>query len=131
MPVLMAVLVLVSACGANLEATSFLRVEATDFSNLVRQATTDSSITLIDLRTPEEVATGYISGAINLDVLGGSFEASIDELDNDDHLLIYARSTAASAEAARLLKDAGFTHITELNGGIEAWVTSGRPLETP
>ena len=122
---------LAPACGADLSATSFLRVEASEFSKLVRQVETDASITLVDLRTPEEVATGYIPGAINIDVLDGSFSENVDALDRDGHLLIYARSSAASAEAARILKASGFTHLTELNGGIEAWVASGRPLESP
>ena len=129
--VLGSVALLAAACGADLSATSFLRVEASEFSKLVRQVEADASITLVDLRTPEEVATGYIPGAINIDVLDSSFSENVDSLDRDSHLLIYARSSAASAEAARLLKASGFTHLTELNGGIEAWVASGRSLESP
>lgn len=119
------------ACGADLDATSFLRVDASEFALLVREARANPDIELLDLRTPEEVATGFIAGAVNVDTLDPRFLEAIEQLDTDHHFLLYARSSAASAEAARILKDAGFTHLTELNGGIEAWVSSGRSLESP
>lgn len=46
-------------------------------------------------------------------------------------LALYCRSGRMSAIAARTLTDLGYTTITELAGGMDAWAQSGRPLLPP
>ena len=46
-------------------------------------------------------------------------------------LALYCRSGTMSAIAARTLADLGYTTITELDGGMDAWAQSGRPLLPP
>lgn len=120
-----------AACGANLGETSFERVDAATFAQLITQAKADPDMVLIDLRTAEEVATGFIDDAIHLDALDDLFLTYLEELDPSNHHLVYGRSNASTEEAVRSMKDSGFTHITELNGGMAEWVDRHRPVTLP
>lgn len=45
-------------------------------------------------------------------------------------LAIYCRTGRMSAIAGQTLTGLGYTDVVELEGGMDAWVTSGRPLLT-
>ncbi len=69
---------------------------------------------VIDVRTPREFARGAYPGAINIPL--DELPERIGELGGkDSDITLYCASGARSAYAARLLKERGFTHIT--NGG--------------
>ncbi len=129
--ILLVVSLSAAACGANLEETSFERVDVARFSQLIAQAKGDPGVVLLDLRTAEEVATGFIEDAINLDALDEDFASFLEELNPDDHHLVYGRSNPSTEEAVRSMKSLGFTHITELNGGMVEWVAQHRPVSLP
>ena len=75
---------------------------------------------LIDVREPSEFEAGHIPAAVNVPL--GQVVAGIEELGiaKDAPLIVYCRSGARSANAARLLNAAGFTHVLDL-GGIINW----------
>ncbi|MEO5834100.1 MAG: rhodanese-like domain-containing protein [Nakamurella sp.] len=50
--------------------------------------------------------------------------------DHDTPLAVYCRSGNMSAQAVPELTALGYTHIVELDGGMNAWVTAGRALIT-
>lgn len=83
---------------------------------------------VIDVRTPEEFASGHLDGAVNLDWTGGVLEQRMAELDKDAPALLYCASGRRSAEAAKALRDAGFSNVSDLAGGIGAWRSSGLPV---
>jgi rhodanese-related sulfurtransferase len=120
-----------AACGADLEETSFERVDVTMFAQLIAQAKGDSDVVLLDLRTAEEVARGFIQDASHLDALDEGFTSQLEELNPDDHYLVYGRSNSSTEEAVRSMKALGFTHITALNGGMVEWVAQHRPVSLP
>ncbi len=119
---------LLVACGADTAAVEFTRVDAPTFQ---AEAEADPDGVVIDLRTDEEIATGVIEGAVQLDFYEPTFAASLDELDPDVHYLVYCNSGNRSAQAVRMMKDAGFTTVTELDGGIQAWNAAGLPTVSP
>jgi len=86
----------------------------------------DSDHILIDVRTPEEFASGHISGAVNipLDQIGNR----ISEIPQDKPIVLYCRSGNRSNQAAAILEKAGLTGIYDL-GGVIAWTAAGYPLE--
>ena len=74
----------------------------------------DATPTIIDVRSREEFAAGHLEGAINLDYEGGTLEAELGSLDQDVAYIVYCQSGRRSALATTLMKDAGFTSVTDL-----------------
>lgn len=73
---------------------------------------------LVDVRSPGEFAGGHLPNARNIpvDALG----ARIGELNADQVIVVYCRSGARSANAARLLRAEGFGQVHDL-GGMGRW----------
>lgn len=70
---------------------------------------------LLDVRTAEEFDSGHFAGAINLDV-EDIIAGKLPDAAKDAQLYVYCRSGNRSAQAVSLLKQAGFTNITDLGG---------------
>lgn len=85
-------------------------------------------IQLLDVRTPQEVATGTIAGAMNIDIMNNDFEKKVSVLDISKPVFVYCKSGGRSRRASEVLQKAGFLEIYDLNGGITAWKSAG--LET-
>lgn len=83
---------------------------------------------IIDVRTSEEYAAGHIDGAKLLDFNGGDLAAAIPSLDPDAEYLIYCRSGNRSDQAVALMKQAGFTDLTNLGSLEQAAQTTGLPI---
>jgi rhodanese-related sulfurtransferase len=83
--------------------------------------------TVIDVRTPEEYASGHIAGAVNIPVEASDFGDRIGELDHSGSYLLYCRSGRRSALAADLMAEAGFDDLVDA-GGLESLVAAGAPL---
>lgn len=83
---------------------------------------------LLDVRKPDEYATGHIAGAHNLDVLDPSFEIeSVKVLPKDKTIAVYCGTGRRSAMAAEKLEKEGF-NVINLEGGITAWKEAGLPV---
>ncbi|KXK26026.1 MAG: Thiosulfate sulfurtransferase PspE precursor [candidate division WS6 bacterium OLB20] len=80
---------------------------------------------ILDIRTPEEYSDGHIAGAQNVDFYAESFTELISRLDRNVPYKIYCNSGNRSAMAVELMKELGFTDVTELSGGIQAWARGG------
>ena len=70
---------------------------------------------LLDVRTAEEFDSGHFAGAINLDV-EDIIAGKLPDAAKHTQLYVYCRSGNRSAQAVSLLKQAGFTNITDLGG---------------
>jgi rhodanese-related sulfurtransferase len=79
------------------------------------------SAVIIDVRTPEEFASGHIENSINIDFYSPEFYARISALDPTQEYAIYCRSGNRSSEALRMMGELNFTKVTELSGGMLAW----------
>jgi adenylyltransferase/sulfurtransferase len=80
---------------------------------------TDTPPLLIDVREPEEWAIAHLPGAHLIPK--GELAERVDEITRAREVVLYCRSGARSAQAARLLLDLGFNHVRSLDGGINAW----------
>lgn len=76
---------------------------------------------LLDVRTPAETAGGVITGALELDYRSPDFATEIAALDKDKTYLVYCASGGRSSKAGRLMKNAGFREVYNLEGGYRAW----------
>ena len=87
-------------------------------------ANASSPYVLIDVRTPDEFASGHIAGAINISVQ--TLPDRLSEVPHDKPIVVYCHSGNRSAQAAVILSNAGYTNIFDL-GGILAWTAAGLP----
>lgn len=79
----------------------------------------EENVVLIDVRTPGEVASGYIPEAdFFIDINGADFDQKISELDTAKTYVMYCRSGGRSSRAAGLMVSKGFQQVYNLEGGI-------------
>lgn len=84
----------------------------------------------LDVRTPGEFMGGFIQGARNIDFQSGNFENEIAALDKNATYAVYCRSGNRSGQAVKMMHDAGFHNVYNLNGGVIDWTNAGLPLVT-
>lgn len=105
------------SCSQTSKAETKL-VTASEFKSQIEK--TKNSV-IIDVRTPEEYATGHISGAINIDLFNDEFENNIKALDKSKTVFVYCKVGGRSADAAAKLAKESFKNVYDLKGGIMAW----------
>jgi rhodanese-related sulfurtransferase len=92
------------------------------------QKITEPDVIILDVRTPEEFASGYIEGALNIDFNSGDFANEITRLNPSKTYAVYCRSGNRSGQAASIMHKAGFHDVSNLNGGVIDWTDAGLPL---
>ncbi|MDQ3099912.1 MAG: rhodanese-like domain-containing protein, partial [Bacteroidota bacterium] len=83
---------------------------------------------LIDVRTPQEFASGHIPGSINIDWSGADYESSFARLDPERPVLLYCAMGGRSDQARSYLAEKGF-EAYDLDEGIISWKAAGLPVE--
>lgn len=78
-------------------------------------------VQLVDVRTAKEFEEIRIANAQNIDFNSPTFDADVSKLDKAKPVILYCKGGVRSAKCAEKLKDAGFTKIYELEGGISKW----------
>jgi molybdopterin/thiamine biosynthesis adenylyltransferase/rhodanese-related sulfurtransferase len=84
------------------------------------------NIFVLDVREPHEVPIASIGAPL---IPVGSLAARVAEIAShkNDEVIIHCRSGARSQKAALILKEAGFTNVSNLAGGILAWADNIDP----
>ena len=109
---------LFSGCVASQNTTNTYRQISMDEAVMMMEQ--ESEYIILDVRRPDEFASGHIPNAINVpnETIG---TAEIPELPNKDQLImVYCRSGRRSKEASEKLAKLGYTNIVEF-GGILDW----------
>ncbi len=97
----------------------------------------------LDVRTAQEFAGGHAPGAVHAPVMvfdasGAmvpvpvpSFLAAVKALipDTNTPLLVGCKAGGRSTKACQILAEAGFTALTNVEGGWGAWEAAGLPVE--
>jgi rhodanese-related sulfurtransferase len=81
---------------------------------------------LVDVREPYEREAGRIAGSLHIELQLLPGEAS--SLDRERPIVFYCRSGSRSALAADAFAASGYD-ARNLDGGLEAWVGAGLPIE--
>ena len=86
---------------------------------------------LIDVRSVEEHATGFIPGT-DLNIEFREIQARHREIGAqlEDHLVVYCQSGHRSNIAAETLADLGYRHVYNVTGSMNAWLAAGFPVES-
>lgn len=95
-------------------------------SKVKDQLENDNSTVVIDVREPNEYASGHIESA-QLLPLRDIVAKGID-LPHNCHVVIVCRSGRRSTHATHILQDLGYTNIYHLKGGMLAWEAAGYPI---
>ena len=96
-------------------------VDVVEFSKLVESGEGQ----IIDVRTPGEVAEGYIKGAKNIDIYDPNFKTMVSQLNKEIPVYVYCKSGGRSGQAMEEMKGMGFKTIYNLDGGFGAWDNTG------
>jgi rhodanese-related sulfurtransferase len=118
---LFASVLLLTGCSTS---SSTNNLSVTEFSS----KTAESGVVTLDVRTPGEFNEGHVEGAQLIDFQSGNFENEIATLDKSKTYAVYCRSGSRSGQAVKVMSDAGFTSVYNLNGGVIDWANAGLPL---
>ena len=89
----------------------------------------DKNGIIVDLRTTDEIAKGYIKGSVQIDFLEKDAEQKIDKLEKNKTYYIYDADGKKSTEAAEYMEKHNFKHIFTLEKGFSDWEKKGYPVE--
>ena len=80
---------------------------------------------LLDVREPVELQVSSLPGAVNIPL--GQLPMHLDELGRGEEIVVFCRTGVRSSRALSILTEAGFEHVRNLRGGINAWARDVEP----
>jgi rhodanese-related sulfurtransferase len=86
---------------------------------------------MFDIREPVEHATGIANGARLLPM--SQLKERLGEIPNDpaQPVLIICNTQNRSSKVVQAMKDAGWTHVRYVHGGMSDWARNGWPMVKP
>ncbi len=108
---------LLTGCIGGQAKAAYRRVSAEEAQQIMK---TESGYRIVDVRTPEEYASGHIPNAICIPNESIGKEPPAELSDKKQLLLIYCRSGRRSKEAANKLVELGYENVVDF-GGIIDW----------
>jgi adenylyltransferase/sulfurtransferase len=104
-----------ATCDATL--TTMDSITTTELRTLLQG---DFTGLLIDVREPDEHAVAHIEGARLIPLK--TLPEMLDRLPKDRHIYVHCKAGMRSAKAVQLLLHHGFTRVSNVTGGIDAWL---------
>ena len=101
-------------------------VDAKDAEKLLKEK---KDVTILDVRTEDEYKDGHIKKAKNINYFDDEFESKAAKLDKEKPVIVHCQSGGRSSRSLEMLKKLGFKNIYHLDGGMNAWVEAGLPVE--
>jgi rhodanese-related sulfurtransferase len=98
---------------------------------------------ILDVRTPDEFHAAHIEGAALIPIAslknppgepvlpsGDLLANQLDKLpaDYDAKILVYCKTGSRSVNASKILVNAGYTNVYNMQSGIKAWIDAGYPV---
>ena len=108
-------------CGISAESTDASGGPAPEITpeDLTARLSGDDPPLLIDVRNPSEWDIVHLPGATLIPL--ADLPQRVTELARAREVVLYCHSGRRSAQGAQLLLELGFSHVSSLAGGIEAW----------
>ena len=97
-----------------------LEMEISPRALAAQLATDETSIVLVDVREPWEVATAHIAGSKAIP-MGEIPARAFQELDPDSHIVTVCHAGVRSLNVAAWMRNQGFEKVQSLAGGIDGW----------
>ncbi|WP_428655697.1 rhodanese-like domain-containing protein [Runella sp.] len=107
---LLTLLLITAASGMN-SAFAQTNLEVKAFVQKLKET---PNAQLLDVRTPEEWNAGNIKSSKCVNVKSTEFNQQIEKLDKNKPVFVYCMAGVRSAKASKILKEAGFKEIYNL-----------------
>lgn len=88
----------------------------------------EPALTIIDVRDRPDYNMSHITGAMSMP-MNELVNRILKSLELTRDIYIYGYTDEVTAEAAAKLRQAGYTNVAELEGGLAAWKAAGYPVE--
>jgi rhodanese-related sulfurtransferase len=85
-----------------------------------------SGALLLDVREQDEYTRSHIAGSDWIPL--GQLSSWVGQLPNDSLIIVVCQTGARSARGRDLLLAAGYSKVTSLSGGMQAWIAAGFPV---
>jgi len=89
----------------------------------------EPALTILDVRDHDTFNQAHIMGALSFPMKELVSRATAS-LERDRDIYVYGNTDEETANAAQYLKQAGFSRVAQLTGGLGAWKAAGYPIET-
>jgi len=123
-----AVLLIASLAGVALaEEPGSSEAPSISAAQLHAQRESGAAPVVIDVRTPQEYASGHIPGAVN--VAFDEVAQRIAEIDAPHGVALYCMVGPRARKGESALLAAGYEKVFHLEGGLAAWQAAGLPVE--
>ena len=111
------------------EARSSIREVSPGEVDAIRSTAPQTAV--VDVRETSEWDEGFIPGAVHVPrgFLESRIEAAIP--DHDQPVIVYCAGGSRSALAVRTLEQMGYSNVTNMSGGFQAWKSQGFRWTTP
>lgn len=86
---------------------------------------------IVDVRTPAEWNEGIVEGAIMNNIYEDDFEKQLEKLDKEKPVAVYCKVGGRSGQAMGKMNKLGFKEVYNLDGGMDAWKSAGKPTVKP
>jgi len=97
--------------------------------NAFEQKINAGGVQVLDVRTAGEYNGSHLKNVMLADWTDKvQFAERVKYLDKNKTLLVYCAAGGRSGQAAVWLKEQGFKEVVNLQGGITAWNTAGKPV---
>ena len=83
---------------------------------------------VVDVRTPEEFASGSLPGARNVPV--DKFDQKLKDIKKAKPLIVVCATGSRAGKAAAQLRASGYGEVYVLAGGLAAWREAGLPIRS-
>jgi phage shock protein E len=114
-----------SKTDADSTGTKISHADAEEAAKLVAE----KKVAVLDVRTPREFAAGHIAGAELVDYSAPDFEKRLNALDKSKTWLVHCAAGGRSTKSLKSLQKLKFQSIVHLDGGLNAWLKAGKPVE--
>ena len=86
----------------------------------------DAESVLLDVREPDEYASGHLPGAFSLPQ--AELASRLAEVPRESIIYVVCWSGGRSMQATRFLRQRGYDRVVNLTGGTAAWIQAGMPV---
>ncbi len=124
------IIIAISMLVALLVSWPAFTAESIKASEVAEMIKAGKATLILDVRTADEYASGHVPGAVNISHTELADRMSEITVAKDDEIIVYCRSGHRAGIAEKMLSEAGFTNIRDMEGHMLGWEKSGYPIES-